>query len=249
MISKRARIGILAKSFTLLTLAPLSSFGADLPPSISSPTAKKQDANAPKDNQVMSALLESLINTVQRMQPEFEFQGSIDSTTQKMKFDLLNLGAIFSLKENISQNLQSSESAAGQDPKLSGLIPVLQLGTKGLFVESRYNEVNGIGTFFLKFYSGFDSVKNEWQPTYLTARLTNKLNKNLLTVRLLQVDFTKKPTTGDQANIDGICISDKQTENIITGKPETKVVNCSFNATIDADNNFKMKKMTYVNKK
>lgn len=249
-LSKISTGALVAFSLLLGKQARATSDASSIPIAPNSAVA----AAKPSENQAMGPLLEAVLNNIQKAQLDFEIQGSVESGKDFVS-SLLSVSGLLQLKEDVKQDLKipDTKPAAGasqssQDKTIAGLIPQLQLGMKGLYVDAKYIEKAGVATASVRFYSGFDKTKNQWTAKPLVASVSNQLNSNLLTVRLHSIDFSKKvdPSNPDRSLLEGSCKSDKQSLDIISGKVLVKPVLCQFSGYLDKDSNYKVN-FKYVN--
>lgn len=247
-LSKKSTSSILVMSLMMGLQAKAASDATSIPVGNGAQGAKVSETQA------MGPLLEAVLNNIQKAQLDFEIQGSVDSEKGFIG-SLLSVSGLLQFKEDVKQDLKAPDTKpatgaaqSSQDKAIADLIPQLQLGLKGLFVDAQYIDKAGSATASVRFYSGFDKVKNQWTPKPLVASVSNQLNSNLLTVRLHSIEFNKKadPTNPDRSLVDGKCKSDKQSLDIVSGKVVTKPVLCEFSGFLDKDSKYKIK-FKYVN--
>ena len=100
----------------------------------------------------------------------------------------------------------------------------------------------------MSFFSNYDAAKQLWIARPLTVKVTNHMNKELLTIRLFSLSAKKvaNPKHPGLDDITGTCQSDKILLDLTTGRNKQVPVDCSFSGTV-SEKGYKIQ-FKYANK-
>lgn len=210
-------------------------------PLMAAPQTPKPAPVSPNQTEAlaMSALLEQVLNSVDKTSLDVEFdgltitQGAATEET-KVKADYASLSGMVQFNKDWNLDLVPVEPGVKVDPQISRLYPKLEADAKdlvaGVALEIRGDNIETS----LRFFSGFDAKTQAWVPRPMTLQISNQMNKSLLSIRLHSLSAKVKSNTVNpsQRDVIGTCESDKLLLDLASGKNKLVKVACEFSGVV-----------------
>lgn len=208
-------------------------------------TATK-NTSTPSTDSVQARLFEQVLNSIEQGSVDLNVNDlsiSNDSATQKTDVEMkdLTLTGILQFGSDWTVNLISSSSPSTENDPMQKVYPKLQAGAANLDLAVNVKMTSQNATIDAHFYGGYDRKNKKWIPRPLVLKVSNQLNKSLLTIRIRSLTAEKKVNANNPKvqDIVGSCDSDKIVYDFISGQSKTLTVDCSFSGTM-TDQGYKL---------
>ncbi|WP_413291095.1 hypothetical protein [Bdellovibrio sp. HCB337] len=188
---------------------------------------------SPNEAKIMSALVEQVLNSIDKASLDIEFDGlSIQGGNgeNKIEADYASLSGMVQFNRDWNVDIMPPGTGGNVDPQISRLYPEVGADSKNLVAGvSVVMRGQNIDTS-LRFFSGYDSKSQSWLARPLTLQVSNQMNKALLSIRLhsLSAKVTANAVNPSQKDVKGTCESDKMLLDLVTGKNKIVKVGCEF---------------------
>lgn len=205
----------------------------------------------PQEAAIMSALLEQVLNSIDKSSLDVQIDGlriSNLSGKNKIEADYASLQGEVLFNKDWKVDIVPAGIGGGVDPQIARLYPQVAADAKNLVASvSLIMKGEDIDTS-LRFYSDFNPKTQTWSPRPLTVQVANQMNKSLLNIRLhaLNAKVTTNAVNPSQKDVKGTCESDKIRLDLITGKNKVEKVDCQFNGSF-SDKGYEIN-FKYMNK-
>lgn len=229
---KKLILGVLAA--THLVFAQAHAAGA----------AAKDTTDA--DNGIQARLLEQVLNSIDKASVDLNINditiGAEGDGPTEVKTNDVNLNGMISFGSDWSVDLISAKPGEKNDPQIEKLYPKLSAGASTLDLAVDLKMTAKAATIQAKFYSGYDKKAKKWVPRPLVLKVTNQLNKSLLTIRLHSLTAEKHVSAQNPKiqEISGTCESDKVLFDFISGENKQVPVDCRFSGTMSDEGGYKI---------
>ncbi|MGE5085287.1 MAG: hypothetical protein ACM3MG_03240 [Bacillota bacterium] len=200
------------------------------------------------ENEIQARMLEQVLNSIERASVDLNINDiTISSDGQSpavVKTNDLNLHGMINFSSDWSVDLVrgATSEASNENEQVKKLFPKLQAGAKNLTLAVDLKMNATLATINAKFFSGYDERANRWLPRPLVLKVTNQLNKNLLTIRVHSLSAKKQVNAKDPKiqDITGTCVSDKTLFDFTTGENRQVPVDCRFSGYLTQKGGYKI---------
>lgn len=212
----------------------------------------------PDENVINSEIVQKLLTSIKGSACGFQVEleglfnlaeGAENPSQSPLKY--LDVDCTVQLNEKSDLNfslLQTEEERKKND----GFDTVLNFKTKGMTLHLYGQKINGTSALSVRFYAGFDSVKNAWiqKPLEVTVGVTNGsqiLSSELIALRFSAIDIKvqENPKNPAELNATGACKAEKKAFDPRTARNEYSPAVCVLEGTYEPNKalkyNFKFK--------
>lgn len=202
--------------------------------------------NAGIENEIQARLLEQVLNSIEKASVDLNINditiANDGEGPMEVKTNDVSLNGMIGFGSDWSVDLVPTSTSAPANDQMKKLFPKLKAGAAALNLAVDLKMNATLATVKAKFYSGFDKKTKAWIPRPLVLKVTNQLNKNLLTIRIHSLTAEKRANSKDAKvqDIVGTCESDKMLFDFITGENKQVPVDCRFSGYLTEDGGYKI---------
>lgn len=251
-VSIKSRAGLfIALSYQLVEMFMKIMIIGSLLLSLSSWAQKAPALTEKEENKVMTRVMEQILNSIDQSAIDLNINGiSVDTKDETpLQMDDVRLNGMVSFAGNWQVDLVEVKDQSEKSLQMKKVYPKLHGDAKNLKLAVDLKMVPNLMTLEAKFFSHHDRTKKQWIARPLTIKISNQMNKELLTIRLYSLKAEKKVSTKnpDVEVISGTCQSDKILLDLTTGQNRQVPVDCTFSGTLSKTEGHKLQ-FRYANK-
>jgi hypothetical protein len=232
---KKMILGFLTASTLIAGQAPAAPANATTPAN-----------TAGMENDIQARLLEQVLNSIEKASVDLNIGDitvvSEGSGAPEVQTNDVSLSGMIGFGSDWKVDLVLSDQPQTANDPVQKIYPKLSAGAASLnlAVDLKMNAKQAV--INAKFYSGFDNKTKKWLPRPLVLKVTNQLNKNLLTIRVHSLTAQKKVNAQNPKvqDIAGTCESDKMLFDFVAGGNKQVPVDCRFSGTLSENGGYKI---------
>lgn len=205
------------------------------------------------DNEIQARLMEQVLNSIEKASVDLNIGDiTIESNGDgpaKVQTNDVSLNGMVGFGSDWSLDLVVPKGGEPVNEQMMKVFPKLKAGAADLNLAVDLKMNAQIAKINAKFYSGYDKKAKKWLARPLVLKVTNQLNKNLLTIRIHSLTAEKRVNARNPKvqDIAGTCESDKMLFDFISGENKQVPVDCRFSGTLSEEGGYKIS-FTYATK-
>lgn len=198
------------------------------------------------ENDIQARLMEQVLNSIEKASVDLNINDitviSSGEGEAEIKTNDVSLNGMVGFGSDWSVDLVPTKPGEPVNEQMKKLFPKLKAGAAALNLAVDLKMNATLATVKAKFYQGYDKKTKQWIPRPLVLKVTNQLNKNLLTIRIHSLTAEKRVNSKDSKiqDIVGTCESDKMLFDFITGENKQVPVDCRFSGYLSEEGGYKI---------